>query len=167
MKTKDLRTEDIYWTAGFLEGEGSFLKNGGTIAVSCSQVEKEPVEKLYLLFGGHLNFIERKNKNPKWNNYYQWAIYGEVAEDLMKLIFLIMSPKRQGQIKKALDWYVTRPGRNYQKSGRKLCRKGLHVWEDQNIYFGKNGRKICKACCRISQNRSQQRIRARVKEALA
>lgn len=165
MKTHNLRIEDLYWVAGFLEGEGSFTKCGGTIKVEATQVQREPVDRLVKILGGKICVFSRKEVTG--HVYHKWNVYGEFAENLMKTLFVIMSPRRQDQIKKALDWYVTRPGRNYQKSGRKLCRKGLHVWEDQNIYFGKNGRKICKACCRISQNRSQQRIRARVKEALA
>ena len=51
---------DLYWSAGFLEGEGAFMKNGtGGIVVTASQVQKEPLDRLYKLFGGGMNTFSR------------------------------------------------------------------------------------------------------------
>uniref|UniRef100_A0A6M3J0I0 Homing endonuclease n=1 Tax=viral metagenome TaxID=1070528 RepID=A0A6M3J0I0_9ZZZZ len=154
LKLNDLRIEDLYWIAGFLEGEGTFCRCGGTIQISASQVQKEPVEKLYKLLGGFLAHIERKNVSPKWNNYWRWGAYGETAELCMKAIFSLMSTKRKNKISEVLSWYASRPGRNFAKSGRKTCRKSLHQWNDANTYVDSRGMKTCRLCREIAyQNR--------------
>lgn len=160
----NLRIEDIYWAAGFLEGEGSFMKNRnkndcGTIIVSCSQVQKEPIDKLLFIFKcGNISFYERKNSNKKWSDVYIWRAYGEYAEDIMKLIYPIMSEKRKDQINTCLSWYALRHGKNFQKSGRKTCRSGRHEWTNENTFIDSRGKRTCRLCDRETKNR-WQRIR--------
>ena len=140
----DIPLNELYWVAGFLEGEGSFCKCGGTIQVAASQVQKEPIDRLYKLLGGGLNVFHAKN--IKSGTYNRWNIYGKKAEALMKLLFPIMSPRRQNQITMALAWYASCPGVNFTKSGRKVCRKG-HAWTKENIYIERStGSRYCKIC---------------------
>jgi len=154
----DLRIEDIYWIAGFLEGEGSFMRCGGTITVQAAQVQKDPIDKLVDLCQGRVGYYERDN--PKHNNYYRWAIYGEAAELVMKAIYPIMSSKRKAKIGELLSWYATRPGRNFVKSGRKMCRKQLHEWTEANTFIHSNGGRTCRPCNRASKNAWQVTRRA-------
>jgi hypothetical protein len=35
-----VNVNDLYWAAGFIDGEGSFSKCGGTIAASAVQVDR-------------------------------------------------------------------------------------------------------------------------------
>ncbi len=135
---------ELYWIAGFFEGEGCFARCGGTIVITVSQVQREPLERLKNLLGGHLN--KYSQKCIKGNIYYRWQIYGIKAEEIMKNIFPIMSPKRQAQITVCLNWYASRPGVNFKKSGRKFCRKGLHLWIPENIKIDACGGKYCKIC---------------------
>ena len=160
MEINDLRLEDLHWIAGFLEGEGTFGRCGGTIIVAASQVNKEPVDKLYNLLGGSVLYLERINQNPKWNNCYRWTIYGENAELLMKVIFPIMSIKIKNKISEILSWYASRPGRNFAKSGRKTCRKGLHLWTDKNTFINYRGIKTCRLCNNLAQERYRIKKRA-------
>jgi len=152
-----VKLTDLHWVAGFLEGEASFSKCGGTITVQAAQVEKQPVDKLHELCGGRINYFERDN--PKWKNYYRWAVYGEEAEIVMKAIHPIMSPRRQARIEELLAWYSTRPGRNFQKSGRKTCRKQLHDWNDENTFINSHGSRSCLVCTRITKNEWQKKNR--------
>lgn len=159
-----VRLEDIYWTAGFLEGEACFLKTGGSISVVCSQVQKEPIDRLNGFFPGSVLYLQRNN--PKHNNFYRWSVYGEFAEHLMKLIYPIMSPKRQAKINELLSWYSTLPGKNYARSGRKFCRNGEHPWTEENTFVKKgsvtkSGKEIrcCRICDRENKNRWQRQHR--------
>jgi hypothetical protein len=148
---------ELYWIAGFLEGEGCFARCGGTIVVTVSQVQKEPLERLYKLLGGS-PIHQYSHKNPKHNPFYRWQIYGKKAERLMKSVFPIMSPKRQEKIALCLAWYDSRPGNNWIKSGRKFCRKGLHAWIPENIMLA-YGKQYCRACKNEWQRNKREEIK--------
>lgn len=158
MKLNDLRLEDLHWIAGFLEGEGTFCRCGGTITIAVSQVNKEPIDKMFLLLGGGILFIERKNQNPKWSDYHRWTVYGETAEMLMKAVFPLMSTKIKNKISEVLSWYASRPGRNYSKSGRKTCRSGLHKWNTENTYIDSRGMRTCRRCYEIAYKKRKLAI---------
>ncbi len=149
LKLNDLRLEDLHWIAGFLEGEGSFCRCGGTITVVASQVEKDPIDKLHNLLGGSVLYIKRDH--PKQSNYYRWGTYGETAELIMKAVFPLMSTKRKNKISETLAWYASRPGRNFVKSGRKTCRKELHQWNNENTFVDSRGMRTCRLCERASR----------------
>ncbi len=101
---------DIYWAAGFLEGDGWFgLKKNGYEdyeRVVASQVQKEPLEKLKAMFGGRLNFC--KTKKSTYNDVWTWNVNGIRARGVMLTLFSLLSTKRKSQIKLSL---VTRPMR--------------------------------------------------------
>ena len=164
MEYNELRIEDLYWVAGFLEGEGSFCRCGGTIQVSASQVEKDPIDRLSKLFNGNVLYAERDHSiNPTWSNYYRWCVYGENAELIMKAIFPIMSPKRKNKISELLSWYASLPGKNFAKSGRKTCRSGRHSWVEENLGTKYNGGRFCRLCDRETKNNWQKIKRAELK----
>ncbi len=149
-----LSPTDLGWVAGFLEGEGSFMKCGGTITVAAVQKQKQPLDKIHGLCGGNLNkFFLRSTGNV----YHRWQLYGPKAEALMKLLYGLMSPKRQQQIDASLAWYASRPGRNYTKIERTTCRKG-HPWVADNIYvYPNDGRRVCRICDKASKQRYLER----------
>lgn len=119
--------------------------------VSASQVQREPLERMQRFCGGNLN--QYSQEAVKGRIYHRWQVYGFHAEDLMKMLFGLMSPRRQGQITACLSWYATRPGKNFIKGGRKICRNGLHPWVEDNIYSDSRGKKYCRACAAISRKR--------------
>jgi hypothetical protein len=149
---------ELYWIAGFLEGEGNFSRCGGTIVVSATQVQKEPLDRLHNLLSGNIAQYSHKNR-LNCQPFYRWQIYGKKAEELMKAIFPIMSPKRQTKITACLVWYDSRPGNNWIKSGRKLCRKGLHEWIPENIILWGKGR-YCLACKNEWQRKRREEIKS-------
>jgi len=162
----NISLNDLYWSAGFLEGEGSFMKCGvGTIVVSASQVQKEPLDRLYKLFGGGMNVFSRKE--VKGNIYHRWQIYGPKAEVLMKMLFPIMSPRRQNQITAVLAWYASRPGKNFTKSGRTKWVKCEHPFTPENTYiYPKSQRRCCKTCMKASHDRYNAKQKAKQVDAL-
>ena len=155
-KIDKLNLIDLYWIAGFFEGEGTFCRNGGTITVAVSQVNKEPIDKLYKLLGGRVNLIDRSKhtiNSPKWSNYYRWTVYGEAAELVMKRVYPIMSKKIQNKITNLLSWYSSRPNRRFYISGRKFCQSGLHQWNDENTFVNYKGQRTCRLCNDLAQKR--------------
>ncbi len=99
--TKSPRLRDIAWAAGFLEGEGSFSRTGnGTIRIDAGQVGTWPLELLLTWFGGRIYDAHEPSRNY---NIRRWYLGGERARGLALTIYPLMSPRRRGQIKAALD----------------------------------------------------------------
>jgi len=108
-------TCDIYWAAGFLEGEGSFTTSTGSNRYPVSsaqvrQVQKEPLERLRWIFGGRISIGHTKKtmvspENGKAYNcqpIHAWYTHQARARGIMMTVYSLMSPKRQEQIRKVL-----------------------------------------------------------------
>lgn len=108
---------DLHWIAGFMEGEGSFMrkrsgratskKSGDVfkaISVCAAQVQREPLERLQKWLGGHVRF--RPSKIPTQSDCYSWGVFGARARGVAMTLYPLMSPKRQGQIRVALGVIV-------------------------------------------------------------
>jgi hypothetical protein len=94
---------DLGWAAGFLEGEGSFAANSGTQLATASQVQTEPLNMLQRFFGGSVRPHARNSqRNPNWQDAFSWCVVGARARGVMLTLYVLMSPKRQAQIRKAL-----------------------------------------------------------------
>lgn len=161
---ENINIANLNWIAGFLEGEGSFtiVKNTeltGSISVQASQVQREPLERLQRFFGcGNIIMYKHKNALPMHNDYYKWGVYGKNAENIMRLVYALMSPKRQEQITKCLTWCASRPGRNFVKSGRTKWRKCDHPFTPENTYVYPSGnRRNCRTCMKAAQVRYQEK----------
>lgn len=98
---------DIEWAAGFCEGEACFTKAGRTQAVLLPQTRsREPLQKMLDLFGGTIRKV-KSQKNRKFGIKGKaselWSIHGSRARGFMMTVYTLMSPRRQKQIRKALD----------------------------------------------------------------
>lgn len=92
---------DLGWAAGFYEGEGSafFSATARSHRMVIGQVEREPLEKMLYLFGGHIHAIPPHGQSkPSW----RWQCYGARARGLMMTFYVMLSAKRQAQIRKVL-----------------------------------------------------------------
>ena len=113
----------LLWAAGFLEGEGSFhFSNQSHLLVRATQVQREPLDRLVILFGGKVSEVIRKDgkrgKNGVWSDFYDWNVYGQRAAGVCMTLYSLMSPKRKGQIKEALVKWRLRPGRAGRPRGK-------------------------------------------------
>jgi len=112
---------DLYWVAGFLEGEGSFLvsKNAGMTIVSASQKQLQPLQRLVSLVGGK---IYTKVGGRDIN---MWACRSSRGAGLMMTLYDLMSPRRKEQITNSLSKWRLRLQWKY----RKKCKNG-HPYVD-------------------------------------
>lgn len=99
----------IAWAAGFLEGEGSFLRNKGYAVVHATQKDREMLDKLQRHFGGSIcmnNGPSRRasGRCPLW----QWRLFGKNAETLMIGVMPYMSTRRRETIREALNPQTSR-----------------------------------------------------------
>jgi hypothetical protein len=93
-------TRELYWAAGFLEGEGCFSSydRGGRVRnmqVTAVQVQRHPLEMLQEIFGGSL-------KSANYGTCWRWGTYGPRARGVMMTLYKLLSPKRQSAIRLAL-----------------------------------------------------------------
>lgn len=93
--------EAIAWTAGFLEGEGSFTAHHGQPRVTAVQTEREPLLLLKRLHGGTINRERRAAQGRQ--DLYQWYLGGDAARELMSRVAPLLSARRREQLSRALD----------------------------------------------------------------
>jgi hypothetical protein len=99
---------DLGWIAGFLEGEGSFLRsNSGSEVVIAGQVQMEPLERLQRFLGGNIRVRKNGRTGPggvgRAGDFGEWRISGSRARGVMMTLYPMMSPRRCGQICTALN----------------------------------------------------------------
>lgn len=107
---------DLYWLAGILEGEGSFLCGPPSSPRSCiiamSTTDKDVAQKVaHLLDGGrkiHAVSTARYAKRG-WKQVYSTMLRGQKAFGLMALLRPLMGERRQGQIDVAMASNVKLP----------------------------------------------------------
>ena len=101
-----IKTSDIAWIAGFLEGEGHF--RGGhndrrvAVAVTASQKQRWPLDQLVVVLG--IGSIKREG-----DRIWRWSVHGIRAASLMMTLYPWLSPKRRKEVAPALRWWRTRP----------------------------------------------------------
>jgi hypothetical protein len=103
---------DLHWTAGFLEGEGSFFLNKNKRGrhgpvVKATQTDPECLYRLRSLYGGSIQYDQRLRdlgSGSKRKPLYEWRLTGQAAIQLMSELKLLMSSKRQSQIETVLSY---------------------------------------------------------------
>lgn len=133
--------KEIYWAAGFLEGEGCFNSHHGTLQITAGQVQKEPLDRLEKMFKGHL-YLGKKPKNDKANRCWVWDIHAKKAASVSMTLYSLMSPKRREQIRIAIKSWK-RPGRYIWNPN--FCPKG-HKKTKHNWVLKRKGEHKCLPC---------------------
>jgi len=114
--------QDKYWVAGWLEGEGSFLKGPPSkpnlpMVTGCS-IDEDVIKKVVEMIGG-LSYRKQKSRKAKWNDVYSFQLKGKRAVDLMQMLLPLMSERRKGQIERALSCYAPK----YYKLDEEVVRR--------------------------------------------
>lgn len=158
-----MKVEQLYWAAGFLDGEGWFGRNGGTISISAVQLDKWHIDKLLDLFGGGINtFTDKKKEGSKRvivksNNgvYHRWQVYGPRAAGVMMTLYSLLSPRRQKKIKESLSFWL-KQGRS--ETHRREYFKCNHK-KSETAFTNSKGYKECRMCKTEANRRYRERIR--------
>ena len=103
-----MTSKELYWAAGFLEGEGCFATYGSS-SVSAAQVNKSPLVSLQALFGGGIT--HRKTYQSKHRPSFQWYANGPRAVGIMLTLYTLLTTTRQKQIIKAIYKWKKLPGK--------------------------------------------------------
>lgn len=140
--SKKLNIADLHWVIGFLEGEGSFSYRGRDMHASATQVQRWPLEKLIAVLGGRI--YETGNTLGRW---HIWDTTGPRAVGIMMSCYSLLSPRRQGQIAKAIANWASRPAHNAYKQ---RCPRG-HPYDKSGVIKRRNGKISNTRGCSICQ----------------
>jgi hypothetical protein len=98
---------DKCWLAGYLEGEGSFVKgppsNPGSPIIQVCSTDEDIIAKAADLFGVKYHKTKRKTNNQKHKTVWVVKRNGTVAVEIMEMLQPLMGKRRQSQIQKAID----------------------------------------------------------------
>lgn len=98
-----VESENLYWAAGLLEGEGSFQVSSSTSTpfISCGMTDLDVLERLQEILGGNLYgpFQGRDHHKPSWT----WMLKGRASVSVMELLKPLMGSRRQSQIDHSLS----------------------------------------------------------------
>lgn len=170
-----ITTKELYWVAGFLEGEGCFWaqRPSASAMITASQVQRSPLDHLRAVIGGTLRG-PKKSSNKNAQMFFIWSIYGVRAAGLMMTLYLLMSPNRRGKIIEVLAEWKKHPPADKHKTH---CVNG-HEYNKANTHPYINSRhggksRDCRICnrardrTRYAGRREQERERQRNRRALA
>ncbi len=106
---------DIYWLAGLLEGEGSFIapppSEPNKPRISIAMTDKDIIKRVANLFGLSYIYESKDKRSSKWKPYFQVVFKGKRAAVLMRSLQPLMGERRRQQIDEALKDFVPRePG---------------------------------------------------------
>ena len=120
--------KELYWAAGFIEGEGTFgsargrpPKCGGlgawSIQLSANQVSLEPLERLQRMLGGTIY---------KYKKISAWVVCARRAFGMMMMFWPLMSQRRRAQIELVISRWKSnqsQTGPNHSAGVRSRCIK--------------------------------------------
>ena len=135
---------ELYWIAGFLEGEGCFFWTKKTFKhyVAANQVQREPLDRLRAILGGSICWSTR---------IHSWKLCGPMAAGLMMTLYPLLSPRRKAQVAGVLAEWKKRPGRSFPTT---------HCQQRHLKEVTRRGARVCRVCAR------ERSVRFRAKRAL-
>lgn len=143
-----MNINELYWAAGFLEGEGYFCLRGGkkktTPGILASQVQREPLERLLILFGGKI-YGPYSSRHTTHSPFYRWDISSTSSIEVMMTLYKLMSTKRKEEIRKVISAWKVSPGNSSVWIARGFCKNG-HDLTGSNYVVAPSGHGRCRQC---------------------
>jgi hypothetical protein len=114
---------ELYWLAGLLEGEGSFMlpppSDPGRPRMSLQMTDEDVVAKVAALWGvKFMQFTRNDGAGRDWKPTYSILLRGTPAVELMTRLRPLMGQRRQAQIDRALASHALKV--RYDGCGPKL-----------------------------------------------
>jgi len=110
MKFSDVPENQLYWLAGLLEGEGSFLKPKPSApnrpVISMQSTDEDVIAKVADLMGvSYWQAPVERYDRKRWKRVFAVHLRGARAVELMLLLKPLMGTRRQKQIERAIEDY--------------------------------------------------------------
>ncbi len=117
----------LYWLAGILEGEGSFMAGSpsspNTPKIVITTTDEDIAERVAQIFGVKCHQVSARREGAKIP--YMVSLRSSTAHDFMRALYPLMSQRRQSQIEKALENYRYSPRRSLTTEEVKAIKKML------------------------------------------
>lgn len=136
--------KDIYWLAGFIEGEGCFQfhKKNHAPYITISQKDPQCLYDIKNIFGGSIHSYRDREENI----YYKWTASTRLASGLMLTLYSLLSDRRKEKIKECItQWKNVPTVGHYKRNKLLICHLGHDLTNDNNIYLWR-GKRRCKRC---------------------
>jgi len=135
MKFSDVPENQLYWLAGLLEGEGSFLKPTPSAPnrpiVGLQSTDEDVIAKVAQIFGlKYGSWHSDLYKDKGWKRVFRVYLRGARAVEFMLLIKPLMGSRRQQQIDCALASYRPREMLIGEEKAKELARR---YWEGERF----------------------------------
>jgi hypothetical protein len=143
-----VKTWELGWAAGLLEGEGSFTHHrNGDLVVSATMTDGDVIDHLQSIFGG----TQRQFRLPSGKTAFSWRITNQAqAAGVMMTLYPLMGTRRQVKIVECLDAWKAKPLRKamwtHCKNGHELIGDNLWITHE-----GKYEKRRCRECSRLRQ----------------
>ena len=134
-----MRTADLTYMAGLLEGEGCFSINRGCPAVILGMTDMDIVDRAAKTFGSTLRGPQRRSSSKK--DVWITSIHGSKAVSWMLTLYSLLGSRRRGRIREVLSiWRKSKVSQRY----RTHCPRGHEYNKENTRYY--HGRRHCRKC---------------------
>jgi hypothetical protein len=153
---KKIIERELYWVAGFLEGEGCFYlskrKQYGLAypMMSASQNYREPLDRVARIFGGNVSLPPSRSK------CWIWHLCGKGVSGVMRRIRPLLSRRRREQIDIAIRGEIRRPEGSGSVHRMKTRCPGGHIYDVVRRREDGGLRRSC-SICRNFKSRTRYR----------
>lgn len=143
--------KDVYWSAGLMDGEGSFmLRRGLDPVVSLCMTDKDVVDRMHSIWGFGLR---RETGLPSGKTAFWWTVVQqEQAAGVMMTLLPLMGDRRARKIMECLAAWRSKP---ITKKRRDTCAAG-HLLAGANLRViteGKYTKRRCLECAKMRQRK--------------
>lgn len=133
-----LQEKELYWLAGLLEGEASFLeqKEGRYVSISLEMTDEDIIKKVAKIF--NVRYSKPSKREPHHKQSYKLLFRGSRAVEMMKQLQPLMGIRRSEKIQECIDSFKIRTKRKIEKENYyrvvELYNNGTRVEEIGRIF---------------------------------
>lgn len=158
MSVKKMTDINLGWLAGIMEGEGWFVENPLSPRLSVAMTDYDTVRKLPVITGvGRLTERHFKEENKQSQLTWDVGVHKDI-EDILRLVFPIMSLRRQEKMQRVLDVLEEKKLKIEWRLSYFICG---HLKSEENSYHFKNSDKT--SCRQCGRDKAKERYKNRNK----
>lgn len=106
----DASERDLYWLAGLLEGEGSFMRGSPSKphlpSIQCAMIDQDVVARAAAIFGCGVTTVRPRRSH--WKQSYAIRVRGAAAVEWMTALRPLLGTRRREQVDRAVATYENR-----------------------------------------------------------
>jgi hypothetical protein len=119
-----IRSVDIAWLTGLLEGEGHFCMSGRSILIVVNMTDRDVIERAATLMGGYVYALP--SASPRHKPQWRAQLKGPRAAGWMMTMYAWLGTRRRGQVEGALSRWRAMP---YVRISPQIERSIVEAWE--------------------------------------